>query len=378
MRLAFILYKYFPFGGLQRDFFRIALTCQARGHDIVVYTLQWDGEYPNDFDIHTWKPKAFSACTRNAKFHDHVFRCLVQHPADLIIGFNKMPGLDIYYAADTCYEDKARNQRSRWYRFGPRYRHFSTYERAVFGRNSHTESLLISAAQKPLFEQYYGTASERLHLLPPGISRDRRRAENGDLIRAEFRHSFDVSDDEIILLMMGSGFKTKGVDRALSAIKVLPDALKAKTRLFIVGQDDPRPFQRQAHNMGIARQITFFSGRDDVPRFLLGVDLLMHPAYNENTGTVLLEALAAGLPVFCTDVCGYAHYIIEANAGELIRSPFSQEAMNAQLVNILQSASLRKEWQTRALAFADIADIYSMPEQATALIEKIGAKAGVT
>ena len=31
-------------------------------------------------------------------------------------------------------------------------------------------------------------------------------------------------------------------------------------------------------------------GRDDIPRFLLGADLLIHPAYNENTGTVLLEA----------------------------------------------------------------------------------------
>lgn len=28
MQLAFVLYKYFPFGGLQRDFMRIALECQ--------------------------------------------------------------------------------------------------------------------------------------------------------------------------------------------------------------------------------------------------------------------------------------------------------------------------------------------------------------
>ncbi len=29
-----VLYKYFPFGGLQRDFMRIALECQKRGHQI--------------------------------------------------------------------------------------------------------------------------------------------------------------------------------------------------------------------------------------------------------------------------------------------------------------------------------------------------------
>ena len=38
MQLAFCLYKFFPFGGLQRDFLRIALACQARGHAIRVYT----------------------------------------------------------------------------------------------------------------------------------------------------------------------------------------------------------------------------------------------------------------------------------------------------------------------------------------------------
>ena len=42
MQLAFVLYKYFPFGGLQRDFMRIALECQQRGHKIRVYTLIWD------------------------------------------------------------------------------------------------------------------------------------------------------------------------------------------------------------------------------------------------------------------------------------------------------------------------------------------------
>ena len=43
MQLAFVLYKYFPFGGLQRDFMRIALECQKRGHQIRVYTLIWEG-----------------------------------------------------------------------------------------------------------------------------------------------------------------------------------------------------------------------------------------------------------------------------------------------------------------------------------------------
>ena len=49
MQLAFCLYKYFPFGGLQRDFLRIALACQARGNAIRVYVLEWEGDIPAGF-----------------------------------------------------------------------------------------------------------------------------------------------------------------------------------------------------------------------------------------------------------------------------------------------------------------------------------------
>ena len=61
-----------------------------------------------------------------------------------------------------------------------------------------------------------------------------------------------------------------------------------------------------------------------MPAFLLAADLLLHPAYHENTGTILLEALVSGLPILTTDVCGYAHYVQEAKAGCVLTSPFQQ------------------------------------------------------
>ena len=50
MIVAFCLYKYFPFGGLQRDFMRIAQTVAARGHHVRVYTQSWEGECPDVFE----------------------------------------------------------------------------------------------------------------------------------------------------------------------------------------------------------------------------------------------------------------------------------------------------------------------------------------
>ncbi|SDU28897.1 UDP-glucose:(heptosyl)LPS alpha-1,3-glucosyltransferase [Pseudomonas pohangensis] len=373
MQLAFVLYKYFPYGGLQRDFMRIALECQQRGHAIRVYTPIWEGEVPAGFDVRVAPVKALFNHRRNEKFTAWLAADLARDPVDRLVGFNKMPGLDVYYAADGCYEDKAQTLRNPIYKRWGRYKHFADYERAVFGVDANTEILMISAVQQPLFVQHYHTPLQRFHLLPPGIAQDRRAPANAAEIRAEFRREFKLADDDLLLVQIGSGFKTKGLDRSLKALAALPRELKKRTRLIAIGQDDPRPFQLQAKTLGVSAQVDILKGRSDIPRFLLGADLLIHPAYNENTGTVLLEALVSGLPVLVTDVCGYAHYIAEADCGRVLASPFEQAALDHQLADMLADDQRRAFWGRNGLAFAESADLYSMPQKAADVIVGGGA-----
>jgi UDP-glucose:(heptosyl)LPS alpha-1,3-glucosyltransferase len=112
----------------------------------------------------------------------------------------------------------------------------------------------------------------------------------------------------------------------------------------------------------------FLSGRDDIPHFLQGADVLIHPAYRENTGTVLLEAAVAGLPVLTTAVCGYSHYIRDYACGIVIDEPFLQNELDAALVKMLQDDSQRKHWRENALKMAESADIYSLFERAAEFI----------
>ncbi|MDV9032334.1 glycosyltransferase family 4 protein [Pseudomonas sp. RAC1] len=368
MQLAFVLYKYFPFGGLQRDFMRIALECQQRGHQIRVYTLIWEGDVPPGFDVRVAPVKALSNHRRNEKLSAWMAEDLAREPVDRLIGFNKMPGLDVYYAADGCFEDKAQTLRGGLYRRWGRYRHFAEYERAVFDPHANTEILMISEVQQPLFIKHYGTPLERFHLLPPGISQDRRAPANAADIRAAFRQEFGLGEDDLLLVQIGSGFKTKGVDRSLKALAALPANLRKRTRLMVIGQDDPKVFQLQSATLGLGDQVQFLKGRSDIPRFLLGADLLIHPAYNENTGTVLLEALVAGLPVLVSQVCGYAHYIAEADSGLVLDEPFEQSQLDACLQRMLDDPQARADWARNGLAFAASADLYSMPQHAADVI----------
>mgnify|MGYP002382195445 CR=1 FL=1 len=368
MQLAFALYKYFPFGGMQRNFLRIARACQARGHAIRVYALQWEGDVPAGFELVKVPVKALTHPRRNEKFVAWMQQDLKARPVDRLVGFNKMPGLDIYYSGDPCYEHKARTLRNHFYRLTGRYRHFSAYERAVFAPESHTEILMMSNVQQPLFVTYYGTPAQRFHLLPPGIAPDRRAPADAAQIRADFRREFGLADADLLLLQIGSGFRTKGLDRSLKALAALDDALKRRTRLIVIGQDNPKPFLAQARALGLADRIRILKGRDDIPRFLLGADLLIHPAYNENTGNVLLEAVVAGLPVLTTAACGYAHYIEDADAGRVVPLPFEQSTLDRTLAAMLADDAARRRWASNGLDFADRADLYSRPQRAADII----------
>lgn len=368
MTLAFLIYSYFPYGGQQRDFLRVALACLARGHKVKVYTMKWQGPVPEGMDISILKVRSLRNHMRYERFVAQVKKQLHEAPVDAVIGFNKMPGLDVYFAADPCFAERALKERAFYYRFTPRYRHFIRYEQAVFGAASHTQALLLSPLQRQQFARHYPHSIDRLHDIPPGIGRDRQAPDNAAEVRAGFRAEFGLNAGHLAVLQVGSGFVVKGVDRSLHAIAALPAAVRSRVRYFLVGQDKPDRFQRLASRLGIAAQCVFLEGRDDVPRFLLGADLLLHPAYSESAGYVLLEAVVAGLPVLTTDTCGYAFHIVNAGAGEVCESPFSQDDLNGRLLRMLTSPE-RTLWQRSGIDYGRREDLYSMPETVAAMIE---------
>lgn len=369
LRLAFCLFAYRPFGGLQRDFLRIAQACAGRGHSIDVFTMEWQGQVPGDFDVHVLPVRRWRNHERSRQFASLVAAETKKRDFDVVIGFNRIPGVDIYYAADPCYVDKIRELHGPLYRLSARYRHFSAMERALFSAKSTTRVLLLSEQEIPKFVYHYNTPLERFHLLPPGIARDRCAPPDASRVREAFRREHDIGANARLILMVGSGFRTKGLDRAIHALAALPEELGERCTLMVVGEDNERPFRKLAQRLGVVQRVRFMQGRDDVPRFMLGADLLIHPAYSELAGMVLLEAIVAGLPVLTTDVCGYASYVEYAQAGRVLASPFDQEALNRELAAMIESPD-RRQWSENGVRYGQEEDLYSMPQVVVEYIER--------
>ncbi len=116
--------------------------------------------------------------------------------------------------------------------------------------------LLLSQQQLDEYRGCYGTDKSRFHLLPPGITRDRFAPPDARAKRAAMRQKLNLTDDQLMLLMVGSGYQTKGVDRAISSLAALPEPLRNRCQLFVVGKGDAAPYEKQAATLVLISRCT--------------------------------------------------------------------------------------------------------------------------
>ncbi|MEZ0287831.1 MAG: glycosyltransferase, partial [Methylophilus sp.] len=337
MKFAFLIFKYFPYGGVQRDMLRIARDCVALGHQVTIFTGEWQGPQPADIQVRLCAGSGWRNHTRHASLINAMQHAVRSEHFDLVVGFNRMQPVDVYFAADSCFIAKAHEERPWWYRLTSRYRWFQQAETSIFSPASHTHILTLTAQEQATFQHWYQTPSERFHLIPPILDPQRFPAFDRTQSKQWLAEAFGILPEHTALLLVGSGFKTKGADRAVTAIASLPESVRKNVRMLIIGQDNPRWLQKHIHVHDLSSQIQVLGGRDDIPKLMQACDWLVHPARRELAGHVLLEAMASGLPVLTTDVCGYAPHIASAGAGMVLASPFSKQALNRTLATALTS-----------------------------------------
>ncbi len=367
-RLLFAIQRYFEFGGLQRDMLRIANACTSRGHDVHVVTGDWDGPPPESLTVHTIGFGGRTNHARCAGFGQAVGQFVTQDEFDCVVGFTRMPNLDVCWCGDPCLAARFGDDKPSWLRYFPRYRTYLDIEGSVFGPTSDAELLLLTEGEQQRVTQHYAPPRARMHLLPAGIDRTRfAPGPHTDNARQAITTELKLDPEATIVLGVGSSFSTKGVDRSITAVAHLPEELRRGTELIIVGNGKPDSYRKLARKLGIERQVHFTGGRDDVALFYHAADLLLHPARTETAGHILVESLVCGLPVLVTANCGYAFHIERAGAGRVCPYPFVQDTLDAQLSEALDADRL-ESWRAQARKYRDTADLYSMVDRAVDVI----------
>jgi UDP-glucose:(heptosyl)LPS alpha-1,3-glucosyltransferase len=324
-KIALLLFNYFPFGGLQKDFYAIATELKNRGFEIKIFTGSWDGDNPEAFEVVELGISGITNHKRNINFFNKVKKELETYDPDLVFGFNKMPGLDLYFAADTCFKYKVRTTKPAWCRLTQRYKKSLKFEDAVFNKDSKTKILILNEKQRKEFSHEYQTQEERLLTVPPGISKDWSSSEISDI-----RKDYQLPTESNLLLFVGSDFRRKGLDRAIKSVKFLQEKTP-NSFLLVAGQGKEAKFRKQAFNLGLHDKVLFLGPVDNISNLMAQSSALLHPAREEAAGNVIIEAIISSLPVITCDTVGFASFIKKYNAGCVLEGNFDQNLFNKLL-----------------------------------------------
>ncbi len=154
----------------------------------------------------------------------------------------------------------------------------------------------------------------RVAIVPTGVPLAVNDAEPH---RMACRQALGLHEGSPLCLAVGRLAKEKNQAFLLSAFtRILRDLPTA--RLVLVGDGDDRPrLERLAHTLGISGRVRFVGGvpHEAVGDYYRAADLFLFPSTSETQGIVVLEALAAGLPVVAVTSDAAAELLADGQAG---------------------------------------------------------------
>lgn len=194
----------------------------------------------------------------------------------------------------------------------------------------------------------YGVTAP-MHVLPTGIPIG--RFTHGD--RERFRQHYQIEHDRPVALYVGRAAHEKNIDFLIDATK---KALRTIPRLLLLVAGEGPALQRlqeHARHLGISDAVRFVGYLDrthELPDCYAAADLFVFASHTETQGLVLLEAMAAGLPVVALAKMGTCDILVETSGA--IAPPAELDAFSAAMVQVASDLALRRRMSEQGKAWA--------------------------
>jgi glycosyltransferase involved in cell wall biosynthesis len=185
------------------------------------------------------------------------------------------------------------------------------------------------------------------------------------------RAEFGLPVQAKIMAAIGRPRPVKGFGDLLGAFAQIAAAYPDLHLVFVGDGPEKRPLQTAAQQLPCANRVLFLGDQQEITRLLAGVDMLVLPSLWEGLPNVVLEAMAAGLPVVATAVGGTPELITPNETGLLVppRDPF---ALAHALVQLLDDAELAQRMgENGRQRVAEQFAIERMVEQTEALYNRL-------
>ena len=315
MRIALVCERFEPgAGGVESVACHLARELGRRGRAPTVVCRVQRGALPPGVSLELLRVPRFWQPLRVRRFSARA--AAVTESFDIVHGLARTRRQHIYRAGGGChaaYMERA-YARPGLHRLSPRHRAILGIEEAVLrdpGQLIQCNSRMVAAELRAR----YAIPAERLVTLYNGVDTEHFRPDGHE--RERVRAELDLRGP--VALLAGSGFRRKGLDRALRGLS----QSGVEATLLVAGRDDARPFRRLAARLGVADRVRFLGLRDDLPRLYAAADLFVLPTRYDAFANVCLEAMAAGLAVATTRANGAAELIEPAVNGFLYDDDFA-------------------------------------------------------
>ena len=206
-----------------------------------------------------------------------------------------------------------------------------------------------------------GVADERIHVIPPGVV----AVDPGAVNRPPKR-----VDGRPVVLFVGRLSPQKGVRYLIEAAARMT---RADFVIRLVGDGPERPeLEALVDRLRLAERVRFdgFVAHDDVAAIMAAADVLVLPSVAEEFGSVLVEAMQAGLPVVATRTGGIADAV--GDAGVLV-PPRDPAALAAAIERLFADGAERQRLSALARRRAGEHDWELLADRILALYRKVVA-----
>lgn len=195
--------------------------------------------------------------------------------------------------------------------------------------------IAVSDAARRAYMRTASEDAERIVTVRNGVVAEPRRGAG-----AAARERLGLVPEHLVVAMVSVLRSGKGHDIAIQAVEALRSRFP-QLRLLIVGDGAARAeVERLAAPLGPAAILT--GHRDDVMELLDAADVLVHPPRFDALPTVLLEAMAARVPVVCTAVGGIPEILAGEAAGTLVDPSGGASELAEALARLLSDSDVRR------------------------------------
>ena len=195
-------------------------------------------------------------------------------------------------------------------------------------------------------QEDYARAKGHLHAkrveYVPGVGIDTARFRENTVDRREKRRELGCADGDFLILTVAEMTANKNHITILKALALLKnEPMFANLHYWICGRGETwQSLENSARELGIASHIHFLGYRNDTPELYPCCDLFAFMPYREGLSVALMEAMASGAPIVCTQIRGNRDLITDGVSGVFVEN--SPQAL-AEAIRALYADPQRRE-----------------------------------